>query len=629
MARPYTELPIGAIAPEGWVREQLVRMSQGMTGHLNEIYAKVCGPRNGWLGGDGDGWERGPYWLDGLVPLAYILGDEELKKKARPWIEWSLNNQAEDGYFGPVPFERRPKREPGIQKTPRRDWWPKMVMLKVLQQYYMATGDERVIELMKRYFRYQLKHLPDKPLEHWSFWGNRRGGDNMLVVYWLYNVTGEKFLLELAELLFEQTYPWTDHFLNRDTLSRHKTVHCVNLAQGIKQPIVYYQRHSREKYTEAVRKAFADISKFHGHPSGMYGADEQLHGMNPTQGSEFCSAVELMYSLENIIAITGDVGFADLLERVTFNALPAQAMDDFRGRQYYQQANQVMATAGHRNFYTDHEFDLVFGVTTGYPCCTTNMHQGWPKFVQNLWYATADDGLGAMVYGPCRVRAKVADGVEVRLREVTDYPFAEEIRFVFESGEAVEFALHLRIPAWCNAARIQINGKGWSSPKSGQVAIIHRRWATRDEVKLILPMELRTSRWYENSVAVERGPLVYALKIREEWKKVRDERFGDYYEVRPRDPWNYGLLAKSLQNMKEGFEVVHKRKAVKQPWNLENAPIEIETRGKRIEKWVLYDDMAGPLPCSPCRQAAGPEEEIKLVPYGCTTLRISEFPVIH
>jgi len=410
VVRPYTELPLGSIQPSGWLHHQLTLMRDGMTGNLDKLYEKVIGPRNGWLGGDGDGWERGPYWLDGLVPLAYILKDEDLIKKTKPWIEWSLKNQAADGYFGPVPFDEPPEREEGIQRGPRRDWWPKMVMLKVLQQYYNASGDQRVIDLMTRYFRYQLENLPDTPLNHWSFWGNRRGGDNLLVVYWLYNITKESFLLELAELITEQTFPWTDHFSQGKTQEKFSS-HCVNLAQGIKQPIIYYQQHPDGKYTQAVKKAFADIKKYHGQPQGMYGGDEAMHGNDPTRGSEFCSAIELMYSLENMVQITGDVQFADHLEKVTFNALPTQVTDDFSGRQYFQSANQVKLTRVRKNFSTEHGgADLCYGMLTGYPCCTCNMHQGWPKFVQNLWYATADNGLAALVYSSSSVSAKVADG---------------------------------------------------------------------------------------------------------------------------------------------------------------------------------------------------------------------------
>jgi len=206
LSKPYMELPLGSIKPLGWLKDQLIRQKNGLTGHLDEVYEPVMGPRNGWLGGDGDVWERGPYWIDGLLPLAYIMDDKELIEKTRPWIEWTLNSQREDGYFGP--FADR-ENEPGLQRQNARDWWPKMVMLKVLQQYYSATNDERVITLLLNYFRFQLKELPEKPLDNWTHWGADRGGDNLAVVYWLYNITGEDFLLNLAELIHHQTENWT------------------------------------------------------------------------------------------------------------------------------------------------------------------------------------------------------------------------------------------------------------------------------------------------------------------------------------------------------------------------------------------------------------------------------------
>lgn len=196
--KEYIALPLGNIRAEGWLKEQLIRMKDGLTGHLDQVYEPVMGKRNGWLGGDGDVWERGPYWIDGLLPLAYILDDKELIAKVQPWIEWTLKSQKENGFFGPD--TDRPN-EPGLQRDNAKDWWPRMVVLKVMQQYYMATRDERVIAFLTKYFRYQLDELPKTPLGKWTYWGEQRGGDNLMVVYWLYNHTGEKFLLDLAELI--------------------------------------------------------------------------------------------------------------------------------------------------------------------------------------------------------------------------------------------------------------------------------------------------------------------------------------------------------------------------------------------------------------------------------------------
>ena len=313
---PYLELPLGAIKPQGWLREMLIRQKNGATGNLDKLYPLVMNQRNGWLGGDGDKWERGSYWIDGLLPLAYILDDKELIAKTKPWIEWTLNSQQPDGYFGP---SKDYSYERGLQRDNSRDWWPKMVMLKILKQYYSATGDKRVINLMTNYFKYQLKELPAKPLDHWTFWARYRGGDNLMVVYWLYNITGDTFLLELGNLIHKQTFDFTNAFLNTDMLSAKRSIHCVNLAQGIKEPIIYYQQHPEQKYLDATDKGFDDIRKYNGLAHGLYGGDEALHGNNPTQGSELCTAVEMMFSLEGMLKIIGKVGYAEHLEKIAFN----------------------------------------------------------------------------------------------------------------------------------------------------------------------------------------------------------------------------------------------------------------------------------------------------------------------
>lgn len=637
IVKPYMELPIGAIRPEGWLKDQMIRMKNGMTGHLDSLYSKVMGKRNGWLGGDGDVWERGPYWIDGLLPLAYILNDEALKAKVQPWIEWTLNSQQPDGYFGPS-VDRAP--EPGLQRTNAHDWWPKIVALKYLQQYYEATGDSRVLPFMTKYFRYQLKELPNTPLDHWTSWARERGGDNLMIVYWLYNHTGDKFLLELGDLLAKQTTDWTGVFLSGNELNSLFSIHGVNLAQALKEPVIRYQATKDVRHLQAISKYETDLTRTHGWPNGLFGADEMLHTGNPTQGSELCTAVEMMFSLENMIEITGNVNWADWLERVTFNALPTQVTDNCDARQYYQQLNQVEISRKDRNFVTCYNgTDQVFGLLTGYPCCTSNLHQGWPKFTQHLWFASEDRGLAALVYSPCNVTAKVAQGVAVNIAEETDYPFDESVIFKLsiadKKSKTVAFPLHLRIPEWCKQAEIKVNGQHWSTADAGTIEKVFRVWKSGDKVELTLPMTVSVSRWYEGSASIERGPLLYALRIGEKWNKVQDDRkFGDkygdwYYEVYPTTPWNYCLKNESIspEKLQNEFQVV--RKSVKgYPWNVENAPIEIKAKGKRIDDWKLYNGSAGPLPYSEQYQiTTGPDEDITLIPYGCTTLRITEFPV--
>lgn len=639
--RAYEELPLGSIRPEGWLKEMLVRQRDGISADLDKTYPQVMGERNGWLGGDGDQWERGPYWIDGLLPLAYVLDDQSLKDKVQPWIEWALHSQKEDGSFGP---DTDYPNEEGLQRDNARDWWPRMVVLKVLQQHYNATGDRRVIDFMLRYFRYQLETLPEYPLDHWTDWAYFRVCDNMNVALWVYAQTGEEWILDLVRLMHEQGHDFTDMFLNTYDLAEKGSIHCVNLAQGLKEPVVYFQMDPDPKYLEAVRKGLADIRRFNGFPCGMYGGDECLHGNCPTQGSELCSAVELMYSLEEMLKITGEPDFADHLERIAFNALPAQVSDDFALHQYFQQANQVMISKGKHNFdVSNGETSLLMGFLSGFPCCLSNLHQGWPKFTQNLWYRTPEGGLAALAYAPCRVETEV-DGVKVNIKEQTRYPMEGTVRIEVETSSPVAIPLEFRIPSWTTEeAVLKVNGEAVAECVPGTVAKVMRTWTSSDVVTLDFPMTLKTDRWYENAASIERGPLVYALKVEEEWVELDSHhpRYGSsYWEVHPETPWNYALYQKDLDNLSEAYEVVVDEERLDSDWywSLDSAPISIKARGVRVADWTLDKGHAGPMPYSKAfrkcthettsRKSEGRWEEITLIPYGATTLRVSEFPVL-
>lgn len=658
---PYTMLPLGDIKPEGWLKEQLIRQKNGMTGNLDAQYPKVVGANSAWLGGDGDTWERGPYWLDGLLPLAYLLDDKELKAKSQKWIEWLIANQREDGYIGPKVHITPPVQESGVQKDAEEDWWPRMVMLKVCQQYYSATKDPRILKMMTNYFRYQLKQLPVNHLDKWSHWANRRGGDNLQSVIWLYEITGDAFLLELAEILYDQTWPFAKIFQNtyqkqegiehlfpfsqgilypfdqkqidKMHIGQIQSFHCVNLAQGIKTPVIYYQLHKDPVYINCVKKAFLDLDAFHGQAQGMYGGDEPLHGNMPTTGIEFCSIVEMMYSLESMLTITGDVEMADRLEKIAYNALPTQATDDFQHRQYFQSANQVECSRHRRNFCEDYYHggtDLCFGKFVGYTCCTANMHQGWPKLIQNLWYKSEDGGLAALVYGPASLKTTV-NGRKVEIFEEGSYPFYGEVKFTIKSNEAGSFPIHFRIPKWATGAKIIYNGDTLKmDAPAGTIVKVNKPWKKGDVLKLDLPMNIRPTYWAESSVAIERGPLVYSLLINEDRKWVEGtDGWGSYWEVYPKSDWNYGLLLNSALKPQESFDVEGQKVPYNYPWNLENAPVKIYTKAKKIPDWKLNNHMPVPLPQSYGQFPRTEEEQITLVPYGCTTLRITQFPMVR
>ena len=223
----FYRLPLGAVKPRGWLLDQLRIQSEGITGHLDEFWPDV-GSNSAWLGGAGEGWERGPYYLDGLVPLAYLLDDPRLIAKVHPWMEWTLTHQRADGGIGP---------------EKNTDWWPIMVMLKALTQYQEATGDPRVVPVMQKYFAYQAGMLDSLPLKSWAIY---RWQDELASIIWLYNRTGDEKLLDLARRLKGQGFDWPQLFTNFPFMGKvtHEQAkhdsHGVNNAMGLKTAALWY-----------------------------------------------------------------------------------------------------------------------------------------------------------------------------------------------------------------------------------------------------------------------------------------------------------------------------------------------------------------------------------------------------
>lgn len=641
--QPYHAVPLSSIKPKGWLLNQLQIMRDGSSGHLDEVYPKIAND-NGWLGGKGDGWEETPYWLDGAVPLAYLLDDLTLKTKVQKYIHWTLDNQRPSGYFGPVTKE---EREKGTKVTADNceageDWWPKMGMLKVLQQYYSATNDKRVITFMSNYFNYQLKTLKTCPIGKWTEWATSRGADNVMIVQWLFSITKERWLLELASQIESQSFTWSTWFGNRDwvmdaaanqTSKNWMTRHAVNIGMALKSPAISYQRTGDEKYISALKTGWNDLMLLHGLPMGIFSGDEDLHGNDPTQGVELCAIVEAMYSMEEIIAITGDIKYMDALERMTFNALPTQTTDDYNNKQYFQIANQVQVSRGVFDFSLpfDRGMNNVFGLRSGYTCCTANMHQGWTKFTHHLWYSTLN-GLAALEYAPNELKTIVGKD-EVAIQEVTDYPFGDEINFLFSIKKDVSFPLQLRIPSWCKAATILLNGQSMRTENGGQVITIDRTWKNNDKLTLKVPMEVTTSNWAKNSRAVERGPLVYALKLGERWEKGNEPKEGDYFSIYATEDWNYGLPQDVIKDPRKNLQVNVTSVATPFVWNQKNAPVMITAPARKILNWKVVDGVAH----QPVTDREGiykgevssTTETITLIPYGCSKVRVVAFPVVR
>lgn len=627
----FRPLQLSEIRPDGWLSRQLRIQANGLSGHLDEFWPDIKDSQ--WFGGSAEGWERAPYWLDGVIPLAWLLDDQPLKTRITRYVNYIVDHQRPDGWFGPYPTDAVAKRY---------DMWAILLVNKVLAQYHAATGDERALHAVVKSLRAVFDGLDETPLYDW---GKFRWFEGLVSAFYAYEQTKQAWLLDLARKLRAQGADYQALFETDDvkvpTPRRGLwkwTKHVVNMGMAPKASALSW-RLDRTPADRAFPGHMMDVlDRYHGQVTGMFTGDECLSGRNPVQGTELCAVVEFMYSLEHLFSIFGDPAFADRLERVAFNALPAAIAPDMWSHQYDQQVNQVQCTINpDHNWSTNGPESNLFGLEPNYGCCTSNMHQGWPKFAAHLWMKTPDDGLVAAGWAPCRVRTSLR-GVPVAIAVNTDYPFRDHITLGVRPERSANFPLLLRVPAWAEGATVRIGSAPDVAMKPGTLHRIEHEWpGETTEVTVRFPMRPRVSVRYNEAVAIERGPLVYSLRVGEEWTRVNIEKphrelpHGDF-EVRPTTPWNYGLVL-DAQHPEDGLRF-EERSIGERAFSPDGAGVLAYARGRRIPNWKIARGWAGELAASDTGAADPgkalsdqPIEQVTLIPYGCTNIRITEFPL--
>lgn len=624
MPQQFIKLPTGSIKPDGWLLTQLQLQKDGLNGHLGEISAWLQKEDNAWLKAGGKwGWEEVPYWLRGYAGVAYLFEDKAMLDEAKIWIESILKSQRENGNFGP-----------SAETKGTQDFWPNMIALWILQSYHEYTGDTRVIDFMTRYFHFQLT-VPDELFMRKS-WQHYRGGDNLWSVAWLYNRTGDAKLLELADKIHRNTANWTK-------ATELPTWHNVNVAQGCREPATYYLFTGDSNMMKAsynvqslVRRSFGQV------PGGMFGADEnaRIGFFDPRQGTETCGFAEQMASDEIMLLITGDPYWAENCEDIAFNSYPAAFMPDYKSLRYITSPNMVMSDSENHKPGIDNAGPFLAMNPFSSRCCQHNHGFAWPYYAEHLILATPDNGAAAVLFNACEAQMKVADGKEIVIKEMTDYPFDTQISFTVETNEeTVKFPFYIRIPSWTRNASLKINGKATAvNTESGNYLCIHREWKNGDKVEVNYPMEISYRTWQvnKNSVSVDYGPLTLSLRIAEKyveknsaetaiwdskWQEGADTSQWPSYEIYPDSPWNYALQVQSVK-LKERKDL----KPGVNPFTQADIPLVFEAYGRQIPDWKIDEyKLCGVLPDEDAVKS-DISEKLELIPMGAARLRISAFP---
>ena len=622
LAEPAMEvLPLGSVRPTDWLAEQLLKQSDGLTGHAEELYDDIG--KSDWLTGANVGkeyaWERGPYYAKGLVSLAFVLDDATLKGKARRWVDAILGSQRADGDFGPK----------------ARNWWANMIALWLLRDWCEATSDVRVVPFLERYFAFQREAVKVHPFAADSKWAAARAGDELDVVLWLYRRTRKAEWLAFSRTVSAQSADWTTYYYRGgDPAGRNANgcrSHIVNFMQGLKTPALQSLLDGDARKRGAYAAAFAPdgwAMRLYGRPDRMVNGSEPLSDRSASGGTELCAIAERILSCQTVLAATGDLAAADDLEIVAYNSLPATLAKDGRGMRYYCLLNQptcedkplLFANNG-AGSGPDRNGAICPGPHAGFGCCRSNFHFAWPKFVQSMWMRRGG-GLAAVAYGPCRVTADVG-GRTVTLAMSTGYPFDGKVEIrVLEGGG--RFPIFARVP------------QGSGLPDAGQFRTFARDWKPGETIELDFPLATRLSFWENEAVAVMRGPLLFALRMPAEEKAVprypvpfenrwiEGETEFPRKEIRPTAPWNYALLLNRDRTL-AGATV---EDAGDEGVSIRARAVKTDFGGWGYMRDVTTGRAVDPPP-SPVPDEGGRVETVALVPMGLTEIRIALFPWLY
>ena len=597
------------IKPKGWLRRQLEIQAAGLSGNLDKMWPDV--KDSAWIGGEREGWERVPYWLDGFIPLAYLLEDQDMIDRAGKYIDAILDRQKADGWICPCSDEERTTY----------DTWAVQLISKILVVYYECSGDERIPEVVYNVLKNYYDLLKSGQIKLFS-WGEFRWFEAFIAVNFIYSRYPEEWLVDLAKILKEQgadynTYTETwKRPLNKWTFYTH----IVNLCMMLKTEAVSCNLLGAE-YTDNAEYLRGILDKYNGTVYESFTGDECLSGLSAIQGTELCAIVEQMYSYELLYAYTGDGKWAERLEVLAFNALPATISDDMWTHQYVQMSNQIACQRfpGRSLFRTNNSEAHLFGLEPHYGCCTSNFNQGWPKFALSGFMYKGDTIINSVML-PCELKTE-----DVNILLETDYPFENTAKYTIRAEK--DFMLKVRIPSF--AKNMIVNGAtvdaGNYCENIGELCFELKA----GEAEILVTFE--TVPYFRKRPhdlnAVQCGSLVFSVPVRyekkmHEYEKNGVERKFPYcdYELIPTSDWNYAYCSDELEVCGKGVGSI--------PFASDKPPVVIRTKVRQID-WGFEDGFD--TVCAKKPESTEPISDIlemELHPYGCAKLRMTELPKI-
>ena len=635
----FSELPVGAVQPRGWLQQWLERQAQGLTGHPENLaypydtcmYAGIIPPppvkdkywKEWWP------YEQSAYFVDATTRLSWLINDPSISARRDANLNYILDHSSGTNLGGSR--ECWPNAVVGRALLAR----PRLMMLDepALLAQFSATGEPRVAATLENWLLTSANEIES----------GGRSGVNFEEAFYLYGLTGDPRLLEICHKVYDGYLSGgTNSFCTVEKIQSSSPFreHGVTAAEELKCLPLMYCYSGDPKSLRLAKLAYQKVLDNSLMADGGIVSSEHLDRAAFYSVHESCDITDWSWSFGYLFMATGEARYADLVERTTFNALPGAVTKDFKQLQYFSAANQtvIAATNSHTPRWPTR---MTYRAAHDTECCAGNINRAMPNYVIRMWMRPQTGGLAAVYYGPSEVTTTVGSQ-KISVAEETEYPFRDTISFRIKTAAPLKFNFQFRIPGWCSNATIQVNGEMLrGTPKAGTFAAVKRKFHDGDTVTLKLPMPVRVENWFhDQSVCITRGPLVYSLKIAEQrlehtndppaiklFLLGREIRGFPEVEFLTASDWRYGFRA-ALEKDLSQIKVVESG-MTDNPFIEAQTPVQLELPLCPLPGWTakMSGEPAG-LPGTTERKTEEKSVTMTLVPYGATHLRLTTLPLI-
>ncbi len=567
-------------------------------------------------------FEQTGYWIDGYTRCAILLDDKKALERTEKIIYSAINSADEDSYIGP---EFMKHKEPDVVNR-----WPHVVFFRACKALFEYNGDMKIPQAIAA-------HYLNCPYDY-SF---DRDVLNTEIMLWLYDVTGDKSLLSLAESSYagfnstpQKPTITGDTVCDASLLSKRKMlVHGVSYCEYSKLGAIFYRYTGDKKYLKVPEKAVARADRYYKLPGGCISSGEMLFGNSYYEVNETCDVTDYSYFLEQLFSATGNIKYADDIEKCIFNAGIGAVTEDFRGLQYFSCANQIVTDeqSNHARYSTGKSW-MSYSPHPGTQCCPGNVNRFMPNYILSMWHTSGSD-VYYDLFGASVLEGDI-DGKKIKISVDTRYPLSD--RLAFEIKTETPFTLHIRVPAF---------SEGFSKlPKEarrdGDYIIIN----IASDTEFAIDMKLKTEQHISHDgIYFTRGALTYSLGMKGNREAYATDTVGGKefisYRMSPDKAWNYAIKADSKPKFSEGSS---------DTFDISSDLPTLTVSARKIENWRIrkttnchcvnwkYEKIIkkGPFVFTPRlpdmkKAVLSPETEtITLYPYGASKVRMTVLPVI-